>query len=336
MKTWKDSTSLLMNSSNPSIRYFTLKKIFDIPDGDERIVREKENIHRSQIVTSILNKQNENGFWGNRNDYQKRFTGTLWQLMTLLELGCDPGRSELQKAARYLLDIDFDNQKGFLVSWKGTPQAPCYQGQILWSLLMCNCYNDPRVDKIIEWISKNVEFHDGDTNVKNPDDMCLGSHTCIRATIPIIQSLILVPQKQRNSKVIKLINDGNEFLLLHHVYKRSHNLSKPISPYMTRLTFPNYYYPDLLQVLLLLVEQGITDNRMYEAIELLQSKQRENGFWKLQRQYNERKPGDLFPTLAEFGEKGTDSEWITFRAIYVLKMWYENLNKDVRLTTAST
>jgi hypothetical protein len=42
---------------------------------------------------------------------------------------------------------------------------------------------------------------------------------------------------------------------------------------MTRLTYPAYYYPDILQILILLTDR-----------------QNEDGMWRLQRPYNERRP----------------------------------------------
>jgi hypothetical protein len=63
-------------------------------------------------------------------------------LMTkLLDRPADDGYrgkpAELRKTAGFLLDIDFDTRQRFLVSWKRTPQAPCYQGYIQQALLSC-------------------------------------------------------------------------------------------------------------------------------------------------------------------------------------------------------
>jgi hypothetical protein len=334
MKEWgslpkKNSVSLLLESRNPSIRYFTLTELLDRTADDPAVIRERDNIRTSEIVTSILEAQNSEGYWGNPRETIKRFSGTLWQLMILLEIGCDPELPELQKAATYLLKANFDDRQGCLVSWKNIPQVPCYQAQILWSVLECGFYDDPRVKSIISWMCDTIEFHDGDNTAKNPDDMCLGRHTCIRAAVPLVQAFTAVPPELRNKKLNTLINDGNEFLLIHHVYKRSHNLSKPISPYMSRLTFSGFYYPDMLQILLLLTGEGIFDERMEDAVEAVRKKQCADGMWKLQRQYNERKPGDEFPVVAELGKKGEASEWITLRALSVLKKWHDQKTKQM-------
>lgn len=125
--------------------------------------------------------------------------------------------------------------------------------------------------------------------------MCLGRHTCIRGILPILQALTEVPPAMKTPEIVDCLQAGNEFLLIHHLYKRSHNLTKPMSMYMTRLTFLNFYYPDVLQVLLLLLLQGYHDDRMQAAIQYLLKKQNKNGTWQMQRVYNERRPNDLFP-----------------------------------------
>lgn len=333
MNEWKknlkeDPIPRLLKSGTPSIRYFTLKELLGRQEDDEEVVREKNAVNSSAVVTRILDARNAEGYWGGAHESISRFSGTLWQLMILLEAGCDTSLPGLQKAAEYLLDANFDAAQGTFASWKNTPQAPCYQSQILWVALKCGLSADPRVKSVISWIRGNVEFHDGDDTAKNPGDMCLGRHTCIRAAVPLVQALAAVPPELRDEKLDTLLRSGNEFLLIHHVYKRSHTMGKSISPYMTRLTFPGFYYPDMLQILYLLTGEGIFDARMKDAIEAVRKKQDADGMWKLQRQYNERKPGDTFPVIAEFGEKGEVNEWITLRALCVLKRWYENAGQS--------
>jgi len=337
MDTWIDTLknyplSRLQSSNNAEIRYLTLTDLLDIPPDDPEAVRERNAVAGSAEVAAIRSAMNAGGYWGSPGDSIKRFSGTLWQLMILLELGCSPDMPELRRAASYLLDLNFDDTKKYLVSWKGTPQSPCYQAQILWTALAYGLAGDPRVASVISWIRDNVEFHDGDDQVPDPDDRCLGRHTCIRAAVPLVQALAAVPLELRDKKLSALLRAGTEFLLVHHVYKRSHNQAKPISPYMTRLTFPGFYYPDALQILYLLTGGGIFDARMADAIETVRKKQGSDGMWTLGREYNERKPGDTFPVIAGFGEKGAENEWITLRALITLKRWYERKEQSAHMS----
>jgi hypothetical protein len=328
MDDWKshlknDPLPWLLEQDNPSIRYYALTELLDRPFHDPEVQSTKSNVLRSSPVTDILRQQHDTGYWGRPERYLERFVGTIWQVLLLLELGCDPQHPQIQKAAQFLLDTGFDTEQQCFLSWKGIPQAPCYHGILLWGLLRCHYENDPRVQAILQWVVRTMEFHDGDEQVSNPDDMCLGRHTCIRGVLPVLQALAEVPAAVVTPEISNCLQAGNEFLLLHHLYKRSHSLSKPISAYMTRLTFPHFYYPDVLQALLLLTQQGYHDDRMQAAIQYLQKKQADTGAWTLQRLYNERRPNDLFPVVVSIEERGQPSKWITLRALIALKRWYQ-------------
>lgn len=328
MDDWKshlknDPLPWLLEPNNPSVRYYALTELLDKTHDDPDVQTAQSEILRSPVVTEILRQRHEAGYWGRPERYLTRFTGTVWQWLLLLELGGDPQHPPIQNAARFLLDTGFDVKHQCFMTWKDTPQALCYQGAILWGLLRCRYENDPRTQAILHWILRTIEFRDGDDQSPNPDDMCLGRHTCIRAVIPVLQALTEVPAAMVTPEITTCLQAGNEFLLLHHLYKRSHNLSKPISAYMPRLTFPNFYYPDVLQAVLLLTQQDYHDERMQAAMQLLLKKQAKDGTWQMQRTYNERRPNDLFPVVVSIEERGQPNKWITLRALIALKRWYQ-------------
>jgi hypothetical protein len=90
---------------------------------------------------------------------------------------------------------------------------------------------------------------------------------------------------------------------------------------MTQLTFPGFYWPDFVDVLLILTALGCQDPRMEDAIAYLRKKQARDGTWKLQRTYNERSKHDTFPVVIPLGTRGAPSKWVTLRALIVLKRW---------------
>jgi hypothetical protein len=74
------------------------------------------------------------------------------------------------------------------------------------------------------------------------------------------------------------------------------------------------YVTDVLLNLEALVEAGCGgDSRLSEAIELVLSKQDEQGRWKMTYSYN----GKMW---ADVEEKGQPSKWVTLRAVRMLKM----------------
>jgi hypothetical protein len=72
---------------------------------------------------------------------------------------------------------------------------------------------------------------------------------------------------------------------------------------------------DVLEILLILTGLGVHDSRMQTAIDLLVSRQDDQGRWSLQDTFNDR-----FQVRIE--KKGRPSKWITLRAVSVLKRYY--------------
>jgi hypothetical protein len=314
----------LLEKNNFSVRYFTLKLLLDKDDNDIEVRQAKTDILQSIPVTEILKTQREEGYWNHPKKYMNRYNGTYWNLILLLELGVDPKHQSIQKSAKYLLETAFDKSKKGFVNERGTDLPPCYAGYLLWAMLQCNFYNTPEIRDCIDGIISTMQFNDGDTEVDVPDNGCIGKHTCIRGVVPILRAFHELSKTENTASVQKIVDQGKEFLLKHYLYKRSHDLKKVINPRLTKLTFPNCYYPDFLQMLDLLTNMGCRDERMTDAYDALLKKRKEDGKWELERLYNERGKNDLFPISTVLEERNTPSKWVTLKALKVMK----NLSKN--------
>jgi hypothetical protein len=93
-------------------------------------------------------------------------------------------------------------------------------------------------------------------------------------------------------------------------------LSKAAKPGWLKLQFPLMYQTDILESALILLGLGIKDSRMQDAISKIVSKQNDEGKWNLEGTFNGR-----FQVNIE--KKGKPSKWITYRALNVLKRYYE-------------
>jgi hypothetical protein len=116
-------------------------------------------------------------------------------------------------------------------------------------------------------------------------------------------------------KVTATIEKSIDYLLKHHVFKRSHDLTRVSKPGWLRFGFPLMYQDDVLEILGVLTRLGCKDERMQEAVDLVVSKQDAEGRWKLENTYNGR-----FHTNIE--TKGKQSKWITLNALSMLKRYY--------------
>ena len=72
---------------------------------------------------------------------------------------------------------------------------------------------------------------------------------------------------------------------------------------------------DVLEILEILTKLGYKDNRMQDAVELVISKQDNQGRWMLENTFNGR-----FQVSIE--RKGKPSKWITLKVLRVIKRFY--------------
>ncbi len=119
-----------------------------------------------------------------------------------------------------------------------------------------------------------------------------------------LKALAEIPPQKRDAKTEAAIKTGAEYFLKHHIYKRSHNLSRVSKPGWLKFGFPLMYQDDALEVLGILTKLGVRDERMQEAVDLVVSKQDAQGRWKLENTFNGR-------TIVDIERLGEESKWIT-------------------------
>jgi hypothetical protein len=182
--------------------------------------------------------------------------------------------------------------------------------------------DDPRVQHGIGWITNYQRFDDG-KYIDLPKDWpykghkaCFSSHSCHMGVVKSLKALAEIPDNKRNKAVKDTINKAVDYLLLHHIYKKSHDLSKPSKAGWLRLRFPHMYQDDILEILEILTKLRVHDERMQDAVDIVVSKQDEQGRWILEDTFNGR-----FITNIE--TKGKPSKWITLNALRMLKKYYK-------------
>jgi hypothetical protein len=191
---------------------------------------------------------------------------------------------------------------------------------MVWSLIRLGFLDDERVKRAITWITRYQRFDDGETY---PPKMwpyekavyCFGKHSCFMGVVKSLKALSEIPAGERSEDVAETLEKGAEYMLKHHIYKRSHDLNRVSKPGWLRFGFPLMYQNDVLEILGILTKLGYRDERMQEAIDLVVSKQDKRGRWNLENTFNGR-----FQTNIE--QKGKPSKWITLNALTVLKRYY--------------
>jgi hypothetical protein len=337
MNKWKsvlkaDPTDWLLEKSNPSVRYFTLRDILEKSENDPEVKETKQDIMMTGLVPAILAKQKKEGYWENpERFYTEKYKGTAWQLLILAELGADGKNNHIKRACEFILENSQDKESaGFAHSasakkggGRHNEVIPCLTGNMLWSFIRLGYLNDPRVQRGIKWITTYQRFDDGIKESPKgwPYDRlkaaCLGRHTCHMGAVKALKALTEIPENERLTDVKNTIEKGAEYLLIHHIYKRSHDLNRIAKPGWLKFGFPLMYQTDALEILGLLTQLGYKDERMQDAIDILISKQDNQGKWILENTFNDR-----FQVNIE--QKGKQSKWITLNALGVLKRFYDN------------
>ena len=325
-----DPTEWLLEKNNPSVRYFTLHDLLEKPWTDPEVTEAKQEIMKTGIVPTILAQQNKEGYWETpERFYSAKYKGTVWQLMILAELGADGNNDNIQKACEFILTSSQDLESGGFAYSSSTRTdggrhsevVPCLTGNMVWSLIRLGYLGDPRLQQGIKWITTYQRFDDRINEVLQgwPYDRlktgCFGKHTCHMGAVKALKAVAEIPEKQRSAAVKQTIEKGAEYLLLHHVFKSSHNLNRVPKPGWLKFGFPLMYQTDALEILGILTQLGYDDTRMQEAIDIVISKQNNEGKWILENTYNGR-----YQTNIE--QKGKPSKWITLHALKVLKKFY--------------
>ena len=321
-----ETLSWLLEKENPSVRLFALTTLLDRPQDDSEVLEAKAAIMREGLVPKILSRQNGDGSWGvPERLYSDKYSGTVWTLLTLAELGADGGNDRVRSASEFIFTRSQNSEScGFSVgsgakTGRGNASGviPCLTGNMAFSLIRLGYAEDPRLQSAIDWI---VRYQRTDDSTDNPPmgglydryEGCFGKHTCFMAVAKTLKALAALPPESRSPEIRSKITELAEFFLIHHIYKKSHNLNEVAKPGWLKFGFPLMYQTDVLEILSLFANLGIHDPRLSEALDAVRAKQTVSGWWNLENTFNGK-------TTVDIEKKGAPSKWITLRALRVLK-----------------
>jgi hypothetical protein len=319
----------LLERDNPAVRHLALTEIMGFPADHPEAAEARVAIMETGTVPAILARQKKEGYWETKADFYVRtkYKGTVWQVIILAELGASGKDERIRKACEFLLAISQDRQSGGF-AYRGSLAGgglhgsviPCLTANVVWSLLRFGYRGDPRVERGIDWITTYQRFDDGEGRAPKGWpyerwESCWGRHTCLMAIVKSLRALAEIPVESRTPEVTRTIEMGAEYLLRHHLFKRSHDLSRPAKPKWLKFGFPTIWDSDALDVLLVLTRLGYRDARMRDAVDLILSKQDERGRWTLENTFNGR-----FQVNIE--RKGEPSKWVTLNALRALRGYF--------------
>jgi len=320
-------TDWLLEEQNPSVRYFTLTDLLDFPPDDALVIKAKRAILTTGPVPVILSKQETGGYWGVPQDFYVRakYRGTVWNIISLAQLGVDRSEKRSRKAGEFILGASQDKLSGGFSYKPGNDGGdhesviPCLTGNMVYSLIRFGFLEDPRVERAIDWITRFQRFDDSEGPAPkgwlyDRYKQCWGKHTCTVGVVKILKALAEIPTGKRSEPVSAVIEKSAEYLLKHHLFKQSHNLDLTAKTEWTRFGFPLMWKTNALEMLEILTRLSYHDPRMKETVDLVLSKQNEQGCWLLETTFNGR-------TLVRIEELRKPSKFVTLQALRALKSW---------------
>jgi hypothetical protein len=292
--------------SDPSIRWQAMRDLIGAPA--EEVAAERARVATEGVGARLLALQGVDGSWAGAA-WNRGWDSTMHVLSLLRELGLDPASDEARRAVGLVRDRV--TWRGW--DWNGNPFfageiEPCINGQVAAS----GAYFGQDVQRIVDRLL-GEQLPDGGWNCEAVNG---STRSSFNTTICVLEALLEYElARGSSSEVTEARLRGQEYLLERRLLRRR-TTGEVVDPAWTRFSFPTWWHYDVLRGLDYLRRAGVTpDERVAEAIELVDSKHNDDGRWPLENQH----PGTMAVVLDE-GE-GRPSLWNTLRALRVLD-WY--------------
>jgi hypothetical protein len=280
---------------------------------------------RKHTIEKILTKQDEHFRWGfdekqacERPEfvyYSPNFKSTLWTLILLADLKSPVDTPQVQPSIRLITERFYDPEHEiFRLPGMSHFPIPCLNGNMIYLHHYFETSQSETLNKIIGFFAAYQRFDDGDFKTPKTypyysNRSCYGKHACYWGVTKLLKGISFIPKAQRTKEAGQLIENCIEFVLHHEVCFSSHHRDRLLHRDIGKLSFPNFYKSDFLEILWLLAREEVHDGRMSRSLELLRSKMKDGGFWELEKSMN---------TLVSTGQKDCANAFITERATEVL------------------
>jgi hypothetical protein len=327
-----DSVSWLLESDSPNVRYLAMRDLFDLPTDDKKLKAARKLAHKEGPIAHVLSKMNEEGWWQRPGTgYGPKYKSTVWALILLAQLGASVKEDKrLKLACKYYLDqaLNPGGQISAMTNASPSGTVDCLQGNMLWSLIDLGC-EDKRMDSAYEWIARTLTgegvapMKDKHAPVRyfggkcGPNFACGANNKlpCAWGGAKVMLALSRLPAEMRSEVIQRAIRAGVDFFFSVDPSTANYPngwAEKPSGNWW-KFGFPVFYVTDILQIAEALVGLGYgRDPRLANTLELIRSKQDEEGRWPLEYNYDGK-------TWMRFGKMKEPNPWVTLRALKVLK-----------------
>lgn len=252
----------------------------------------------TSLTSQIIALQDEIGCWNvlHENDryypqanyYAPNYRSTLWTLVLLADIQCDPHDPRLVRPLKTISEHFLDKKTHIYSIGRSHFPIPCLNGNMLYLHSYFQDEENPVVTGIIDFFAEYQRFDDGGFRTPasfpyNSNRSCYGRHTCYWGVVKLLKGLSFLPKDKRSVHARQLIEKCIDFILLHQVCYSSQDDSRFMHMTMGKLAFPNMYQADFLEILWLLKRENVSSTQMDRALDLLKSKMEPDSTWKVER-----------------------------------------------------
>jgi hypothetical protein len=306
--------------ASPGVRYFALRDLLGRTSDDPEAIAAQADAMRTGPVAAILDAQYPDGYWVKPGQiYSPKYRGTAWQVLFLAQLGADGRDERVRRAVEYVLEQAQAESGALAMNGRPSGTIHCLWGNLVRALFDLGRGTDERLGRAVDALARSVTGEGYDwyrrSGVQAPGFVCSANYglSCGWGAVRVLWALNRVPAEDRTPAIVTAIEASGDFLLSHNVARADYPYKERISSSWFKFGYPLGYVTDVLLNLEALTEAGYGgDPRLDEAVELVLSKQDEQGRWKLEYSYN----GKMW---ADVEEKGQPSKWVTLRAMRMLR-----------------
>jgi hypothetical protein len=305
----------LLNSDDPSIRYFTLVDLLDAPGDSLEVQEARRNIPNGRRLQALMQGQRPEGGFG-VSPYTK-WAGAHWRLVSLVELGVPRDDPRVRAAAETVLQwLTSDNHQREINTVNGLTRAHASQeGNALAVCSRLGLARDQRV-KLLAHLLVEWQWPDGGWNCDKREQ---AHRSSFYESLATLWGLIEYHRATGDAFCLGAAERATDFFLRHRMFC-SERTGEVIRKEWLNLHYPLYWHYDILQGLRIVGMLGkLSDPRAGEALNILEQKQLPDGLWRPVGYYwNLPGKKGMPQEVVDWGRSGPN-EMITLNALRVLK-----------------
>ena len=296
-------------AGDPAIRWQAMRDVK--PAAEAGVRREQRRVAKEGWGAQLLERQDPDGRWGG-GVYTPKWTSTTYTLLLLRSLGLEPGHAQAMRGCRILFDTGFWSDCGInFYPRRYQRSETCISSMVLAAASWFGL-DDARVDQLAAHVMAQ-QMPDGGWNCRAMPGYGSATHGSFHTTISALEALLEYQRfRPRRAQAAREAQArGRQFLLVHRLF-RSHRTGAVVKAEMTRFAFPARWHYDVLRGLDYFRDCAAGwDDRLGDAMALVEQRRRTDGRWALPSGY----PGRVFFEMEQAGEP---SRWNTLRALRVL------------------